>query len=147
MITRRRKAFGVFSLLLVGCTTIAGFAGLRSGEVAKAQTPPAPNSSDAAAGKATIGKVNVDDSQTEAKYANFVRVTGTPEEIVLDFGLNSQPVGVGDRPVKISQREVMNFYTAKRMLNALQLTIQRHEDAFGPIEPDVEKRFRDAQKK
>jgi len=37
---------------------------------------------------------------------------------------------------------VVNYYTAKRMLAALQLTIQRHEAAFGTLETDVQKRVR-----
>jgi hypothetical protein len=34
----------------------------------------------------------------------------------------------------------MNFYTAKRLLSALAMTIQRHEQNFGNIELDVRKR-------
>ena len=33
-----------------------------------------------------------------------------------------------------------NYYTAKRMLHALQLTVQRHEATFGVLETDVQKR-------
>ncbi len=35
-----------------------------------------------------------------------------------------------------------NSYTAKRLLHALQLTIQRHEATFGVLEIDVQKRIR-----
>ena len=38
------------------------------------------------------------------------------------------------------QRIVTNYYTAKRMLHALNLTVQRHEQAFGVLETDVQKR-------
>lgn len=85
-------------------------------------------------------QVKVDDSHAHAAYANFCRVTGTPEELIIDFGLNPQPFGVPTEPVQISQRIVTNFYTAKRMLHALQLTLQRHEAAFGVLETDVQKR-------
>jgi hypothetical protein len=34
----------------------------------------------------------------------------------------------------------MNFYTAKRLLTALGMTIQRHEGMFGSIELDVRRR-------
>jgi hypothetical protein len=85
-------------------------------------------------------QVKVDDSHAIAAYANFCRVTGTPEELIIDFGLNPQPFGVPNEPVVISQRIVTNFYTAKRMLHALQLTLQRHEAAFGVLETDVQKR-------
>lgn len=84
--------------------------------------------------------VQVDDQRATAVYANFCRVTGTPEELILDFGLNSQPFGSNPGPVVVGQRLVINFYTAKRMLHALQLTVQRHEAAFGVLETDVQKR-------
>ncbi|HEX3601775.1 MAG TPA: DUF3467 domain-containing protein [Lacipirellulaceae bacterium] len=84
--------------------------------------------------------IRVDDSKALACYANFCRVTGTPEEMIIDFGLNPQPMGVPTEPVVINQRLVTNFYTAKRMLHALQLTLQRHEATFGVIEVDVQKR-------
>lgn len=85
-------------------------------------------------------QVKVDDTHSVAAYANFCRVTGTPEELIIDFGLNPQPFGVPTEPVVISQRIITNFYTAKRMLHALQLTLQRHEAAFGVLETDVQKR-------
>lgn len=85
-------------------------------------------------------QVKVDDTHAAAAYANFCRVTGTPEELIIDFGLNPQPFGVPTEPIVISQRIVTNFYTAKRMLHALQLTLQRHEAAFGVLETDVQKR-------
>ena len=75
-------------------------------------------------------------------FANFCRVTGTPEELIIDFGLNPQPFGVLTQPINISQRIITNFFTAKRMLQALALTIQRHEQTFGVLETDVQKRVR-----
>ena len=84
--------------------------------------------------------MKLDDSKTVATYANFCRVTGTPEELILDFGLNPQPMGVPSSPIAITQRVITNFYTAKRMLAALQMSIQRHEAAFGVLETDVQRR-------
>ncbi len=85
-------------------------------------------------------RVQVDDSEAVCAYANFCRVTGTPEELIIDFGLNSQPFGVPTEPMKVTQRIVTNYYTAKRMLHALHLSVQRHEQAFGVLETDVQKR-------
>ena len=87
-------------------------------------------------------QVEIDDSHVMALYANFCRVTGTPEELIIDFGLNPQPFGVPTSPIPVRQRIITNFYTAKRMLHALQLTIQRHEATFGVLETDVQKRVR-----
>ncbi len=85
-------------------------------------------------------EVVVDDSSTLPSYSNFCRVTATPEEVILDFGLNPQPFATGRQEVKANQRIVMNFYTAKRLLTALSMTIQRHEGTFGAIELDVRRR-------
>jgi hypothetical protein len=87
-------------------------------------------------------QVEIDDSRVLATYANFCRVTGTPEELIIDFGLNPQPFGMPTHPIPVTQRIITNFYTAKRMLHALQLTIQRHEATFGVLETDVQKRVR-----
>ena len=102
----------------------------------KSTTTPAPASQPAQ----QRPPIEIDDSQASAAYANFCRVTGTPEELILDFGLNPQPFGVPKEPIPITHRLIVNFYTAKRMLQALQLTIQRQEATFGVLETDVQKR-------
>lgn len=73
-------------------------------------------------------------------YANFCQVSHTPEELVLDFGLNPRPFEQSSHPIKITQRLVVNLYTAKRMWAALGMALDRHEKTFGPIEIDVNKR-------
>ena len=85
-------------------------------------------------------QVQLDDSSVESLYANFCRLTGTPEELIVDFGLNTQPVGVPDKPIRVSQRIILNHFTAKRLLAALSMSVQRHEAAFGVLETDVRKR-------
>jgi Protein of unknown function (DUF3467) len=85
--------------------------------------------------------VVVDDSKTQPLYSNFCRVTATPEEVILDFGLNAQPFATGRQDVKVTERVVMNPYTAKRLLTALGMTIQRHEQTFGAIELDIRRRL------
>jgi hypothetical protein len=85
-------------------------------------------------------RVQVEDKHAVTSYANFCRVTGTPEELIIDFGLNAQPFGVPQEAVVITQRLVTNYYTAKRLLHALHLSVQRHEQAFGVLETDVNKR-------
>jgi hypothetical protein len=91
-------------------------------------------------------EVVVDDSGALPTYANFCRVTATPEEVILDFGLNAQPFTPGTQLVKANHhRIVMNFYTSKRLLAAIATTIQRHEQAFGSIETDVSRRVSPSQ--
>ncbi len=87
-------------------------------------------------------RVEIDDSNVVATYANFCRVMGTPEELIIDFGVNPQPFGMPTSPIPVGQRIITNFYTAKRMAHALQLTLQRHEATFGVLETDVQKRVK-----
>ena len=101
-------------------------------EAAAAQAPPV-------AGQSAI---TVSDDTVEAHYANFCRVMSTPEELVLDLGLNPQPYATGPQTVNVSQRIILNHYTAKRLLSALSMALQRHEQAFGVLETDVRKRVR-----
>ena len=86
----------------------------------------------------------VDDSVISSHYANFARVTGTPEELIVDFGLNidaSQRVPAGPQAaVSIDRRIVLSFLTAKRLWSAVHMAVQRHEAAFGVLETDVQKR-------
>ncbi|OAI51259.1 hypothetical protein AYO44_05000 [Planctomycetaceae bacterium SCGC AG-212-F19] len=84
----------------------------------------------------------VDASQLSTVYANFCRVTGTPEELVLDFGLNTQMAPNAAEPIKLTHRLVMNFFTAKRLLGALHMALQQHEGVYGALEVDVQKRVR-----
>jgi hypothetical protein len=85
---------------------------------------------------------SVDTTALSTVYANFCRVTGTPEELVLDFGLNTQMTPVPSEPVKLTHRLVMNFYTAKRLLGALHMAVQQHENSYGVLEVDINKRLR-----
>jgi hypothetical protein len=109
------------------------------------ETPTKPDVAREAETKAsTRSEVRFDDSKTVACYANFCRVTGTPEEMIIDFGLNNQPMGTPTEPIPIAQRIIVNFFTAKRLLGALSMAVQRHESAFGVLETDVNKRVQPA---
>ena len=44
----------------------------------------------------------------------------------------------------VTQRLIMNFYTAKRLCSALAMTLQRHEATFGNVELDVRRRAQPA---
>lgn len=106
------------------------------GEAAPAEVAPAP------AAPAQTQTLIVDDSQVQAAYANFCRVSSTPEELILDLGLNPNPYATGEVKVPVSQRIIMNHFTAKRLLSALSMALQRHEQAFGVLETDVRRRVR-----
>ncbi|HEX6961362.1 MAG TPA: DUF3467 domain-containing protein [Lacipirellula sp.] len=113
-------------------------------EATKTKSPRGGNQAEAAEPEGAAppqGRVGVDDKHiAAASYANFCRVTGTPEELIIDFGLNAQPFGTPTEAVQVTQRIVTNYFTAKRLLHALHLSVQRHEQAFGVLETDVNKR-------
>lgn len=88
------------------------------------------------------GQFTVDTSTLSSVYANFCRVTGTPEELILDFGLNTQMQPVPTEPIRVTHRLIMNYFTAKRLLGALHMAVQQHESVYGVLEVDVQKRVR-----
>ncbi len=104
-------------------------------------TPAAPAAAGDAQGQQQV-QVQVNDQDALALYANFCRVTGSPEELIIDFGLNPQPIGVPKDPIQVKQRIIVNFFTAKRLLAALQMSVARHEAVFGVLETDINKRVR-----
>jgi hypothetical protein len=107
-----------------------------------AQAPEQPSASPAQPQQPQMVQVQVDDKHAIALYANFCRVTGSPEELIIDFGLNPQPVGIPRDAIEVKQRIIVNYFTAKRLLAALQMSVQRHEAVFGVLETDIQKRLR-----
>jgi hypothetical protein len=86
-------------------------------------------------------RLELDDSDVDALYANLCRVSSTPEEVILDLALNPNPMGAPVQKLKVTQRVILNHYTAKRLAALLSATLQRHEQAFGRLETDVRKRL------
>ncbi len=81
--------------------------------------------------------IEIDDSSVVAGYANFCRIANTPEELILDVGLNVDPSG--QVAVKLSHRIILNHFTAKRLLATLSMSSQQYEKSFGVLETDVRK--------
>ena len=101
------------------------------------QTPAIPP----AAAPAQNIRVDLNTANLIATYSNFFRVTGTFEEIVIDFGLHTGAIlPQGPEPVKLAQRLVVSFPTAKRLLSALQVAVAKHEQAFGNVDVEPHKR-------
>jgi hypothetical protein len=88
-------------------------------------------------------QVPINDDNLINLYVNFFRVTGNPDEVLLDLGMYSQVVGpTGPEPVHLSHRLIMNFVTAKKLAEVLRVVVNRHEQAFGVIEIDPSRRLR-----
>ncbi len=93
-------------------------------------------------------RIEVDESRLETHYTNAFRANGSPEEVLIDFGLNTvQPPlgGTGGARVRVrlSDRLVMSPYTAKRLVKVLGELVRRYEDRYGELELDVAKRRED----
>lgn len=113
------------------------------GGVPRPGPPPGPQGRPAAGpNELPQGQLLVDDSSAAASYANFCRVLSTAEELILDLGLNPNPPNGNSMIVKVSQRIIMNHFTAKRLMTTLAMAIQQHEQAFGPLELNVNKRLK-----
>jgi hypothetical protein len=84
----------------------------------------------------------VDMSKLETQYTNFFRLSGTSEEIMLEFGLFTQiNNAAGPEPVQLTERLVMSVFTAKRLMMSLYRAINQYERTFGAIEIDPQKRM------
>src|SRR5687767_11812658 len=83
-----------------------------------------------------------DYSSLSTVYTNFCRVSVTPEELVLDFGLNTQITPNPTEAIKLTHRVVMNFFTANRLMNALIGVVTQFENNYGALELDFQKRVR-----
>src|SRR5262249_49727950 len=95
------------------------------------QEPPKPEQQQPAAAQAEIVLI---ETHAHAAYSNFARVTSTAEEVIIDFCLNPNPFATGRQEIQVSQRLIMNFYTAKRLFSAMGMTLQRHEQTCAPRE-------------
>jgi Protein of unknown function (DUF3467) len=88
--------------------------------------------------------LRIAEQDMKTAYANAFRTNATPEEVVLDFGLNLPAQTAKDAEpqmdFRLNQRVIVNYYSAKRLALALTRLIHRHEEQFGEIELDAGKR-------
>jgi len=94
-------------------------------------------------------RLRVDERTMGSCYANAFRTQGTAEEVILDFGMNlvaPSPQGQNQPEIlfQISERVIMNYYSAKRLAITLSQLIRRHEEQFGELELDAAKRRKNA---
>lgn len=86
-------------------------------------------------------QLQIDDSDMPVGYSTTVRVSGTAEEINLDF---AGPIRPTDKPrvarLKIQQRIILNPWAAKRLAIALAQAVARYEQTYGTLELDERKR-------
>ena len=93
-------------------------------------------------------QLRVDEREMDSAYANAFRTNATPEEVMIDFGVNLPvPQQQQDAPrqvvFRVSDRIIMNYHSAKRLAITLGNLIRQHEQQFGELELDVAKRRKD----
>jgi hypothetical protein len=87
-------------------------------------------------------QVPVDASNRETVYFNFFQAHMSNDEVFLDLAAFPGVVGPNPEPIALSHRLVMNFFTAKRLSDILKAAVARHEQMFGVVELDANRRLR-----
>jgi len=82
-------------------------------------------------------QLRIDESKMGTTYANTIRTTTTPDEVVLDFGMNLPMTGPDNKPAilfQVGSRVVMNWAGAKRLAISLANVIRQFEEKNGEIQ-------------
>ncbi len=85
--------------------------------------------------------VKWDDSKIRTTYANICNVFSTREEVTLLFGTNQTwRSGQGELKIDLSDRMILNPYTAKRLALFLNNVVQQYEKRYGELQlgPDTQ---------
>jgi hypothetical protein len=70
----------------------------------------------------------VDARAMQVVYANYCRINATPEEVILDFGLNSRvQTDNGPEPVQLTHRLVLSWPTIERTAATLADVVRVHQ--------------------
>jgi len=87
------------------------------------------------AGEERRGVLNLRYERAQTNYANVAVLTCTPEEVVLNFGINvNPPTPRREVNVEVTNRVVMSYPSAKRLAITLSSIIQRYEAQHGVIQ-------------
>jgi hypothetical protein len=86
-------------------------------------------------------QVLLDERDLKTLYSNTYRIYATEQEVVVDLGFNmpnpNPPAGQQQLLMKMSDRLVLSYVTAKRLAVSLGQLVKRYEQQFGelPINP------------
>jgi hypothetical protein len=91
-------------------------------------------------------QIPIDISKMQSVYCNFFRLSlsSSTEEVLMDIGLHTgiMPSPNAVEPIHLTHRIVLNPYVAKRLMDSLRQIVARHEQAFGVMELDPQRRLR-----
>lgn len=83
-------------------------------------------------------QVLLDERELRTIYTNAYRVYTTAEEVVVDLGFNmpnpnQQPGQQQQLLFKVTDRAIMSYTSAKRLMLSLTQLVKRYEQQFGEI--------------
>jgi hypothetical protein len=81
-------------------------------------------------------QLRIDESKMTTTYANTIRTSTMPDELVLDFGMNMpMPTQEGQNVLlfSVGSRVVMNWPAAKRLAISLGQAVRQFEEQHGEI--------------
>jgi len=81
-------------------------------------------------------QLRIDESKMATTYANTIRTSTMPDEIVMDFGINMPvptPDGQGVLNFAVGARVIMNWNSAKRLAISLGQAVRQYEEQHGEI--------------
>jgi hypothetical protein len=81
-------------------------------------------------------QLRIDESKMQTTYANTIRTSTTPDEVILDFGVNLPVPTQDNTPVigfSVGGRVIMNWRGAKRLAISLGQVIRQFEERNGEI--------------
>ena len=81
-------------------------------------------------------QLRIDESKMNTCYANTIRTSTMPDEMVMDFGINMPmptPDGQGMLVFAVGSRVIMNWSAAKRLAISLGQAVRQYEEANGEI--------------
>jgi len=76
-------------------------------------------------------KVELREPESEGIYSNWVMITYSPSEFIIDFGR----ILPGLPKTRVYSRIVMTPQHVKRLLNVLDKNVKNYEKKFGEIKP------------
>ncbi len=80
------------------------------------------------------GSIRLNYADTPMHYANLALVNTTPEEVILNFGVNAVPPSPErEVTVEINNRIILSYPSAKRLALTLGNIISRYEELHGVI--------------
>jgi len=79
-------------------------------------------------------KITWNTEKLKSSYANFVNAISTEEEVVLNFGMNSNwDRMTSEVEIELAHRIVMSPFATKRLGELLGKLVTQYEGRYGPI--------------